>query len=434
MAAEFAQNVPPHLDSDAVKVVLDRAHPIASRLIEEGHRVFVVGGLVRDLHLGGGPSADVDMTTDAKPAAIKEAVAPIAEDVWSQGERFGTIGCSYENVEYEITTHRADAYEPDSRKPRVEFSSAISSDLSRRDFTVNAMAIEVPDGRLIDPFDGAGDLALLRLRTPIDATTSFSDDPLRVLRAARFIARYGLIPDDELVEAAASLAHRLEIVSAERIRDEFEKLLATDRPGAGLRFLSHIGALGHVFPELGRVSFDLDALVERLDRVPARAGADRSAARRAIVVHQALGGQNKQAISTRLHGLRYSRSEQKRTVSVAQYLAALLGDPQVEAPSARRIYAALGDEWSTVAAAVAGWGETALVESLASTIANLDEKEDLTDLGPELSGEVVMGLLGITSGRQVGDALRQLVEWRLDEGPHDPAELEPRLSAWFEGR
>src|SRR4051794_36368834 len=163
---------------------------------------------------------DIDLTTDARPDETKRLVKGWAESVWTQGERFGTIGCRKDGWDFEITTHRAEAYDPDSRKPTVEFSGAVEADLSRRDFTVNAMALALPEPVLIDPFGGADDLAAGRLRTPLSPEVSFSDDPLRMLRAARFIAGYGLEPVPELTAAVEEMAPRLDIVSAERIRDE----------------------------------------------------------------------------------------------------------------------------------------------------------------------------------------------------------------------
>src|SRR5262249_47486017 len=156
---------------------------------------------------------------------IKAILAPWAEAVWTPGERFGTIGAKKDGRTFEITTHRAEFYAPDSRKPAVSFSDSVETDLSRRDFTVNAMALALPDPVLIDPFHGAADLGASRLRTPLDPAVSFGDDPLRMMRAARFIAGYGLVPDDELVETAIELRDRLEIVSMERIRAELDKLI-----------------------------------------------------------------------------------------------------------------------------------------------------------------------------------------------------------------
>ena len=173
------------------------------RFAADGKHLYLVGGIVRDLLLGQelGADADIDCTTDARPDDIKRLVKGWADAVWTQGERFGTIGCRHGGRAFEITTHRAEVYDPDSRKPEVEYSDAIEADLSRRDFTVNAMALAVPDLELIDPFDGAADLAAGGLRTPLRPRSPSATIPLRMLRAARFIAGYGLTPEPDLVTA-----------------------------------------------------------------------------------------------------------------------------------------------------------------------------------------------------------------------------------------
>ena len=186
---------------DRLEPVLAELRPLADRFVAAGHSVYLVGGTVRDLLLGRPIVGDYDLTTDARPPEIKRLLADWADAIWTQGERFGTIGARRGDRSYEITTHRAEAYHADSRKPDVAFADAIESDLSRRDFTVNAMALALPDPHLIDPFDGAADLAAGRLRTPLSAAESFTDDPLRMLRAARFLAGYDLHPVEGLADA-----------------------------------------------------------------------------------------------------------------------------------------------------------------------------------------------------------------------------------------
>jgi len=232
---------------ERLAAVLAELAPVAERFEVAGRRLYLVGGTVRDFLLGRELDRDIDLTTDARPDETEALVRPVAESVWLQGKRFGTIGCKVRGRTLEITTHRAEAYRPDSRKPEVRFADAVEADLSRRDFTVNAMALllspdaSASDVQLIDPFEGAADLAAGRLRTPLDPETSFTDDPLRMLRAARFMAGYGLRPDDAVVAAVRALHDRLEIVSAERIRDELDRLVTLDEPGAGLWFLVDTG-------------------------------------------------------------------------------------------------------------------------------------------------------------------------------------------------
>src|SRR6202022_2702541 len=198
---------------------------IAGRFAAAGWHLYLVGGVVRDAVVGRmDPDRDLDFTTDARPDDIERIVSGWADAVWTQGKRFGTIGLDKGGRRMEITTHRAEAYHPDSRKPDVVFADAVEADLSRRDFTVNAMALSLPELRLVDPSDGVADLAAGRLRTPLAPEVSFSDDPLRMLRAARFVSGYRLTPDPDLVETVTRLRDRLEIVSDERIRQELDKL------------------------------------------------------------------------------------------------------------------------------------------------------------------------------------------------------------------
>ena len=216
--------------------VFEELRPLAERFAAAGHRLYLVGGTVRDLILDRAIDGDFDATTDARPERIKQLLSGWADAVWAQGEKFGTIGAKKGDRTYEITTHRGETYTPDSRKPDVTFSDAVEADLSRRDFTVNAMALELTTSAptLVDPFGGAVDLALGKLRTPLAPEVSFSDDPLRMMRAARFLAGYHLAPEPDLVAAVHQMHNRLEIVSAERIRDEFDKLMQVEHPAAGL--------------------------------------------------------------------------------------------------------------------------------------------------------------------------------------------------------
>src|SRR6476619_6247489 len=184
---------------------------VARALVDAGHECYLVGGSVRDALIDDVP-VEFDFATDALPDRTEALLAPIADHVWLQGKRFGTVGARIDGVPCEVTTYRAEVYRPDSRKPEVSYGDSISQDLSRRDFTVNAMALRLPDAELVDPYDGAADLATGRLRTPLTPEVSFTDDPLRMLRAARFIAGYDLKPDPELVEAGERLHDRLEIV------------------------------------------------------------------------------------------------------------------------------------------------------------------------------------------------------------------------------
>ncbi|MEX0767489.1 MAG: CCA tRNA nucleotidyltransferase, partial [Microthrixaceae bacterium] len=247
--------------------------PLGEVFRQNNKRLFLVGGRVRDILVEPAETSselvshDIDLTTDALPGQVKKLLAGRASALWSTGERFGTIGCVIDGRTYEITTHRAETYSRESRKPEVAYTSDIELDLSRRDFTVNAMAIEVTQDSpsLIDPFNGLADLAGGILRTPIAAEESFSDDPLRMMRAARFIAGYGLTPEPELVAAVTAMADRLAIVSSERIRDELCKLVVVNDPSAGLYFLHDTGLAAHFFPELPAMRLEQDPIHRHKD-------------------------------------------------------------------------------------------------------------------------------------------------------------------------
>ena len=238
---------------ERLQPLLDPASPVqqvARRLVDAGYECFLVGGTVRDALLGRtrADGHEFDFATNARPDVVEELVSGWADHLWLQGQRFGTVGFLRDGVPMEITTYRAEVYRPESRKPDVVFADDIETDLSRRDFTVNAMALRLPEPELIDPYGGAVDLAARRLRTPLEPEVSFLDDPLRMLRAARFIADFDLVPEPALVQAVGELRPRLEIVSAERIRDELSKLLLVDDPSAGLWFLVETRPLRRVPP------------------------------------------------------------------------------------------------------------------------------------------------------------------------------------------
>ncbi|GGK73642.1 CCA tRNA nucleotidyltransferase [Ornithinimicrobium pekingense] len=230
---------------------------VGERFADAGHEIALVGGPVRDAFLGR-PSPDLDFATSAHPEQIEQVLAGWADAVWDVGRAFGTIGCRRGEQTLEITTYRADAYEEDSRKPVVAFGDNLHDDLVRRDFTVNAMALRLPDLTFVDPHGGLGDLAAQALRTPHTPEVSFSDDPLRMMRAARFAAQLGLVPAPEVLEAMTGMASRISIVSAERVRDELVKLLLAPDPRAGLEVMVATGLADHVLPELPALRLEVD--------------------------------------------------------------------------------------------------------------------------------------------------------------------------------
>ena len=424
------------------------------------------------------PRFDIDATTTARPDEIKRCLNGWADAVWAQGERFGTIGAMkrvpsdvpgaapgavIERI-YEITTHRAEAYRDDSRKPDVEFSDDIHADLSRRDFTVNAMAIDVTAPRtdddlvLVDPFGGMRDLADRVLRTPLGPEASFSDDPLRMLRAARFIARYRLQPEPELWRAVRSMADRMQIVSAERVRDELDKLLAAPAPSEGLRFVADTGLLQFVVPELVAAMSQPDTdghshrwghAVALVDAVPAHGEGDHRMARWAALLHP-LGAAHARE---RLRELRHANDDIRDIARLVEWFAALIGrldddhepwsDPDVrrfarEVGALRPTLRSMAWAEATVRAAPRLGAPTGRARQLHDGLVMLDEalarlgaREPLDDWAPELDGADVMRVLGVGPGRVVGDALDHLAQLRLDEGLLGRTAATRRLEEWW---
>ena len=449
--------------------IIDEAAPLAERFAAAGFTLYLVGGIVRDLLLGRELAGhlDFDLTTDARPEDTKRIVAGWADAVWTQGERFGTIGLKRGERAFEITTHRAEAYLPDSRKPEVVFADRIEADLSRRDFTVNAMAIDLEGLQLVDPFDGTADLAAGRLRTPLAPEESFGDDPLRMLRAARFIAGYGLKPDPELVAAATSMADRLSIVSAERIRDELDKLLVVDDPSDGLWFIVDTGLADHFLPELPQMRVEQDPIHRHKDVLAHTIAVVAKTQPRRIV-----------RLSALLHDVGKPRTREFGPKGVSFHHHEVVG-----ARRARERMKALRypkDDIEAVSRLVflhlrfhtyaMGWTDSAVrrfvrdagpllddlieltrcdcttrnarraatlaqrMDDLEARIAVLSEEEELKSLRPDLDGAQVMAHLGIGPGRDVGEALSFLLEARIDEGPLGEDEAFHRLDAWWAER
>ena len=443
--------------------------PLAARFEAAGRRLYLVGGVVRDAVLGRlDPDGDLDFTTDAPPDEIERIVAPIADAVWTQGKRFGTIGLRLGERTLEITTHRAEAYHPDSRKPDVVFADAVEADLSRRDFTVNAMALALPGLQLVDPFDGVADLAAGRLRTPLDPEVSFTDDPLRMLRAARFIAGYGLTPDQALVDAVVTLRSRLDIVSDERIRDELDKLVVVPRPGEGLWFLVRTGLAEEFLPELPALALEQDpihrhkdvlahtiAVVEKTspDRLLRLAALfhdigkpkTRSFGPRGTVSfhhHEVVGAR---MTRDRMRALRYPNDDvdtvsrlvelhlRFHTYRMGWTDSAVRRYVRDAGPLLDRLNELTRCDCTTRNAAKAA-ALSRRMDELEARIGELRDREELASLRPDLDGVAVMARLGVPPGRVVGDALAYLLELRLEEGPLGEEEAGRRLDAWWAAR
>jgi poly(A) polymerase len=433
----------PGLDELAVVVT-----PVAERFRRAGHRIFLVGGVVRDLVVArdrGEPlsGGDIDLTTDARPDVIRELVGPLADVLWDQGERFGTIGARVAGKHLEITTHRAEAYDPESRKPMVSFGDHLGGDLERRDFTINAAAIELPGGELHDPHGGIADLRDRILRTPLSAEISFTDDPLRMLRAARFIPRFELDAAPGLVVAATEMAARLEIVSVERVADEIERLLAVDAPAAGLAFLVRTGLLPHVFPALGAVDAGEVAMAVALaGEGPEPSGGTAAGGdddRLVLVRRAGLLWPVRHRAGAELGRLRYSRAETTRTVRLLEAVERAV-DEATGPPTAagvRGLAARTGPELLVAVTALAanlvdvGQADSDRVARLTELVDELTRTEDLGDLDGPLSGAEIMDLLGIEPGPDVGRALAHLRELRIAGGPLGPDRARRELLAWW---
>jgi poly(A) polymerase len=453
---------------ERLKPLLDETAPLAERFLAAGWRLYLVGGAVRDAILGRDLDQDLDFTTDARPDDIEAVVRGWADALWDQGRRFGTIGVKKGEVTYEITTHRAEAYTPDSRKPEVQFADAVEADLSRRDFTVNAMALSLPDAELIDPFGGLDDLAAYRLRTPLSPTESFTDDPLRMLRAARFISGYHFLADKELVDAVKALRGRLEIVSPERIRAELDKLLVVESPEAGLWFLVNTGLAEEFLPELPALALQQDPIHRHKDvlahtiAVVEKTQPDKIL-RLAALLHD-IGKPKTRSIGR--GGVSFHHHEVVGARMAEERMRALRY-PEHEIADVRRLvelhlrFHGYGDDlWTDSAVRRYATDAGPLLEKLneltrcdcttrnqrkaaelarrmdllEERIAHLQEQEELDRIRPDLDGNQIMEHLGIPPGRDVGQAWKFLYELRLEEGPLGEDEARRRLDEWWAAR
>ena len=403
---------------ERLAAVREEARELASRFAADGYRIYLVGGIVRDAMLGLPLDAafDLDLTTDAQPPAVKSILDGWADTLWTQGERFGTIGARRGDRRIEITTHRTERYQPSSRKPDVAFADAIEADLSRRDFTINAMAVELPDGDLVDPFGGVADLAGRRLRTPLDPEATFSDDPLRMLRAARFLAQFELSAEPPLVAATTAMADRLSIVADERIRDELDRLLALPNPLPGFSLLFETGLAERVLGVAG----DGSSALERVSR----AGQDPIARLAALLADVDTPADAQSALSERRAPTAVSRA----VFAVLTAAGQVVDQPPRTLPELRRWVVDSGDyvgQAMTVASVLGA------ASSLAADVDALMEAEpDL--LGPPvLDGGQIMALLGLEPGPEVGAAVEELRRLRLNSGPLSPEEAREHLLSWF---
>lgn len=448
-----------------------------------GHELALVGGPVRDAFLGRA-SNDLDFATSASPDETQAILARWGDAHWDIGKEFGTIGAKRfaragaEELVVEVTTYRTDEYDPSSRKPVVAFGDTLDGDLSRRDFTVNAMAVRVPEMTFVDPFDGLGDLARRVLRTPIAPERSFDDDPLRMMRAARFAAQLGFDVDGGTLAALVLMTERVEIVSAERVRDELSKLLCAAEPRRGLEVLVDTGLADHVLPELPALKLEIDEHHRHKDvyehsltvldqAIAQETGPDGAVPAPDLVLRLAALLHDVGKPPTRRFepggGVSFHHHEVVGAKMVAKRLKALRYDKQVVKDVARLVelhlrFHGYGDgAWTDSAVRRYVTDAGPLLERLhrltradsttrnkrkaqrlrdaydhlERRISDLQAQEELDAVRPDLDGQQIMTVLGIAPGPVVGRAYKHLLELRLDRGPADEETARADLLRWW---
>ncbi|MFK0289097.1 CCA tRNA nucleotidyltransferase [Streptomyces sp. NPDC090442] len=463
-----------HVQRRAVSELL-RVSPVADdlarRFQEAGFTLALVGGSVRDALLGR-LGNDLDFTTDARPEDVLKIVRPWADAVWEVGIAFGTVGCKKDAFDIEVTTYRSEAYDRTSRKPEVSYGDSIEDDLIRRDFTVNAMAVLLPQKEFVDPHNGLEDLAARVLRTPGTPQESFSDDPLRMMRAARFAAQLDFTVAPEVVEAMTAMAERIEIVSAERVRDELNKLILAPHPRKGLRLLVDSGIADRVLPELPALRLESDEhhrhkdvyehtltvleqaidleddgpdLVLRLAALLHDIGKPKtrrfeSDGRVSFHHHEVVGAK---MTKKRMTALKYSNDMIKDVARLVELHLRFHGygtgewtDSAVRryvrdaGPQLDRLHKLTRSDCTTrnkrKAAAL-----SRAYNGLEERIDLLQEQEELDAIRPDLNGNEIMEILDVGPGPQIGKAYKHLLELRLEHGPMGREAAVAALKEWW---
>ena len=462
----------------AIASLIKRA-PLASSLAQsfaaQGFRLALVGGPVRDALLGR-LGNDLDFTTNARPEVTKKILQAWAENVWDTGIEFGTVAGKRGDTTVEVTTYRTESYDPESRKPEVAYGDSIEGDLSRRDFTVNSMALELTTKtpEFIDPFNGLEDLAKKVLRTPTKAENSFSDDPLRMMRAARFASQLGFEIAPDVLQAIKDMAGRISIISAERVRDEFTKMLMSMNPRTGITILVETGLAEIVLPEIPKLRLEIDehhhhkdvyehsiTVLEQAISHEERLGGPNLIIRLAALLHDIGKPKTRNLIpgggvSFHHHeivGARLTKSRLKAlrfdgdTIEQVETLVALhlrfhgYGDGEWTDSAVRRYVRDAGDllvHLHVLTRADCTTRNAKKAERLAKTydalearIAKLMEEEELSKIRPDLDGAQVMKLLGIKPSAAVGRALDYLLELRLENGPLGEERATEELLNWW---
>lgn len=454
------------------------ADELARRFQEAGFSLALVGGSVRDALLGR-LGNDLDFTTDARPEDVLKIVRPWADAVWEVGIAFGTVGVQKQArvgdadrcFQIEVTTYRSEAYDRSSRKPEVSYGDSIEEDLVRRDFTVNAMAVALPEKTFIDPHGGIGDLEARVLRTPGTPEESFSDDPLRMMRAARFAAQLDFDVAPEVVTAIKDMAGRIEIVSAERVRDELNKLILSAHPRKGLTLLVDTGLAGHVLPELPALRLESDEHHRHkdvydhtlivLEQAMALEEEPDLALRLAALLHDIGKPRTRRfekdgRVSFHHHEVVGAKMTKKRMIAL-KYSNELVKDVSRLVELHLRFHGYGTGEWtdSAVRRYVRDAGPlldrlhkltrsdcttrnkrkaaalSRAYDGLEERIAQLQEREELDAIRPDLDGNQIMEILGVKPGPAVGKAYKYLLELRLENGPMEHDAAVAALKEWW---
>ena len=450
---------------------------LGERFAAAGHELALVGGPVRDAFLGR-RSPDLDFTTTATPDEILQLIKPMVDTHWDIGREFGTIGARIGDDHIEITTYRADKYDLDSRKPEVAFGKDLTEDLLRRDFTVNAMALRLPEKVFVDPFNGLRDLMDGVLRTPGKPEDSFSDDPLRMMRGARFVAQLEFEIEPETFAAMSSMAERIEIISAERIHDEFVKLMKAKNPRLGLEVLVDCGLAALVLPELPALKLEVDehhhhkdvfehtlTVVDQAIDYEKDYGLEGDFVLRFAALMHDIGKPATRKLEPgggvsfyhhdlvgaklakkRMQALRFDNDTIKAVCLLIELHLRFFGySDQAWTDSAIRRYVRdAGDQLQRLHALTRADVTTRnkrkadrlshAYDDLEKRIAVIAEQEELNAMRPDLSGEDIMRILDLKPSRDVGEAYNYLLELRIEEGPLGPDEAEKRLLAWWSAR
>jgi poly(A) polymerase len=450
---------------------------LGARFAEAGEQIALVGGPVRDAMLGRLQN-DLDFTTSARPEVTERLLKGWADAIWDLGRAFGTIGCRRGEWQIEITTYRSEKYDPDSRKPSVDYGDMLEGDLGRRDFTVNAMAISLPGREFVDPYGGVVDLAHQVLRTPGRPEDSFSDDPLRMMRAARFAAQLGFTVAPEVVEAMTAMASRIEIVSAERVRDELVKLVCAPQPRRGLTLMVETGLADHVLPELPALALERDehhrhkdvyehtltVLEQSIDLEHRLGDGPDFVSRFAALMHDVGKPRTRRFLGDgtvtfhhhdvvgakitrkRMRALRFSNDETDAVTTLVELHLRFhgYGTGEWTDSAVRRYVRDAGDQLERLHILTRADSTTRnkrkaerlrrAYDHLEERIALLAEQEELDALRPDLDGNQIMEILGIGPGPEVGQAYKFLMELRMDQGPLSEAEAKKALLDWWATR